>query len=110
MKFLVWIDEDGTPNISNSLQTSISTKIETVLKSYHTEQNRLNHKSDILKILEVNGKYLPGDLYTSYNTIFSSINTSECWAFILGPKIYFIELQKQYKFTKSWRPVVNAHQ
>lgn len=33
---------------SNS-QNSIATKIETILKTYHLEQNRLNHKTNILQ-------------------------------------------------------------
>lgn len=36
-------------NLSNSQKSTISTRIETILKSYHIEQNRIGNKTKILK-------------------------------------------------------------
>lgn len=36
-------------NSSNNSQTSVRTKIETILKTYYINQSRLNHKINILK-------------------------------------------------------------
>lgn len=46
--FLTEKDNVNTYNVSKISQTSSHT-IETILKSYHIKQNRLNHKTNILK-------------------------------------------------------------
>lgn len=43
------MDGTDTSNVSHSSQSSISTRIETILKSFSIEQNRLGHKTNILQ-------------------------------------------------------------
>lgn len=61
-------------NSSNSSQTSVRTKIETILKTYYINQSRLNHKINILKFWKSMETTYP-EIYILAKIVFSVSST-----------------------------------